>query len=195
MSLMSGLFLLLGVMIGFLLCIPLQFQFVLHHQERWSGAVMVKILVWEFTLYRFDRKDAAQAGHRLEQMGSVQQRDSRLVKICWKDLFSFGSEILHILAKRLRLQQLSVRCCIGWERADYTAYGCGLFWAFIAMMPTHWLERSDVVYEPDFQLQRKELAVEGIIYCTMAQLIAIQAALIRITVREVQQIRKEQMIA
>ena len=194
MSLGNGLFLLFFIMILLILCIPLQIQFTLNHQHQWSGAVMLKIFQWHFTLYRSGNDNYEHLEHKLEQMIEEQQKNSRFIKINWKSLFSFGREALHILAKHLRLQQLFIRCHIGWERADYTAYSYGLFWAAVSALPTSWLEQSDILYEPDFQTKKKEVAVQGIIRCTIAQLISILTALLVLTVREMRmQNRKGQM--
>ena len=63
----------------------------------------------------------------------------------------------------------------------------------VSALPQHWLEKSKITYEPDFQQNSKEIAVHGIISVKIAHLIGIMLSLFRLGIGFVaEQYGKEQ---
>lgn len=112
----------------------------------------------------------------------------------WKAILTFALQAVRITARWLRLEQLSLRCRIGWTQPSWTAYSYGLFWAAVAWLPERWQQQSQFTYVPDFQQPRQEIGLRGIIGCRAGHIILILLSLLWLVATMAwEQKRKEQM--
>lgn len=187
-------FMILFFLIFLLFCIPIRVQFLIAHQNQWSVTGTIKILFWQFALHHTDKTWMKKAEQMLKPSIQEQIEMQHTIKVAWKSSASFVRELFAILAKRLHLENLHIRCEIGWDRADYTAYSYGLFWAFVAFLPQQWLQQSEIYYLPNFQQKQQDIEIQGIIRCTIGNFIGIIFAWVRLMVIwMLEQNRKEQM--
>lgn len=193
MSLGSSLLFLLIAILCLVLLSPIRVQWEVNHQTRWNGSAAVQFW-WMRHQIKFSNGALLQ---KLEQrLGDtfLSQDEQHSVQIYWRPVLEFAGKAVQAVAKRLHLERLRAQCCIGWERADLTAYTYGAFWALMAALPEHWLKQSEIVYIPDFQYNRQEIQIEGIIRIRAGQLIGMLIALFRLTIQMMlEQNRKEQM--
>ncbi len=113
----------------------------------------------------------------------------------WKAIFLFAVQAIKLVARWLRLEQCTLRCRIGWAQQDWTAYSYGLFWAAVSCLPERWLAQSSFTYVPDFQQQRQEVGLQGIIGCRIGHLILILLSLLWLVGKAAwAQRRKEQIL-
>lgn len=113
----------------------------------------------------------------------------------WKELLLFAVRAIKIAARWLHLEQCTLRCRVGWAQPDWTAYSYGLFWTAVSFWPEPWLEKSSFTYVPDFQQQRQEFGLRGIISCRIGHLILILLSLLWLVGKAAwAQRRKEQMV-
>lgn len=112
----------------------------------------------------------------------------------WKAILTFGLQAVKIIARWLHLEQLSLRCRIGWTQPSWTAYSYGLFWTAVSFLPERWQQQSQFTYVPDFEQARQEIGLRGIIGCRVGHLILILLSLLWLVVAMAwEQRRKEQM--
>ena len=198
MSLGSSLFILAMTVLVVILILPIRFHIQAEHHHRWNMTVQLQILWFRISVKSLRDKwmqSLNQQTARMKQrMESERHTEERSIQLYWKPILSFLWQGLHIIAKRIEVEQLYLRCCIGWSRADYTAYSYGLFWALLSVLPRHWAENGTFIYEPDYQQARQDVVVQSIIRSSVAQIIGILATLFALTVRMIlAQNRKEQM--
>lgn len=113
----------------------------------------------------------------------------------WKAILLFAVQAIKLVARWLRLEQCTVRCRIGWAQPDWTAYSYGLFWTAVSCLPKRWLAQSSFTYVPDFQQQRQEVGLRGIIGCRVGHLILILLSLLWLVGKVAwAQRRKEQIL-
>lgn len=178
----------IGVLFGVILflvivlCLPIQFQFDSTYQKEWSVVCTIRFLWWRFPIKG--------SGGRAWSNQFVRHNS---IEVDWSRAFVFAYQALQSIAKRIALERLNLYCRLGWSRADMTAYSYGIFWAMVSALPQHWLEKSKIIYEPDFQQNSKEIAVHGIISVKIAHLIGIMLSLFRLGIGFVaEQYGKEQ---
>ncbi len=112
----------------------------------------------------------------------------------WKAILTFALQAVKITARWLRLEQLSLRCRIGWAQPSWTAYSYGLFWTAVSCLPERWQQQSQFTYVPDFQQARQEIGLRGIIGCRVGHIILILLSLFWLVATMAwEQRRKEQM--
>lgn len=112
----------------------------------------------------------------------------------WKQILAFIIQSAGIILSKLRLDHLSLRCQIGFSQPDRTAYSYALFWAVLSVLPPKWMEQVEADYLPDFQQQRQDIAIEGIISTSIGQLISMTIWLLWLASRaKLEQDRKEQI--
>lgn len=112
----------------------------------------------------------------------------------WKQILAFIIQSAGIILSKLRLDHLSLRCQIGFSQPDRTAYSYALFWAVLSVLPPKWMEQVEADYLPDFQQQRQDIAIEGIISTSIGQLISMTIWLLWLAFRaKLEQDRKEQI--
>ena len=112
----------------------------------------------------------------------------------WRQILTFVIQSVGIILSKLRLDRLSLRCQIGFSQPDRTAYSYALFWAVLSVLPPKWMEQVEVDYLPDFQQQRQDIAIEGIISTSIGQLISMTIWLLWLAFRaKLEQDRKEQI--
>ena len=166
--------------------LSIRFQFDITYHKEWRVVCTVWFLRWRFPIAR----SAEGSGGRAWPSQFMQHTS---IEPDWSSVCVFAYKALQSIAKRLTLEQLDIRCRVGWSRADVTAYSYGVFWAMVSALPQHWLAQSTIVYEPDFQQNSKEIAVQGIISVKIAHLIGIMLLLFRLGMAFVaEQHRKEQ---
>lgn len=192
MSLGSGLLLLMLVLIPGIAMVPMQFCFSLQYQTNWHFNISVRI--WKIEkIIKIPDWTGQKLNGFLEKSFIKQEPVQRSLQIHWKSTLNFLHESIKIVSERISLQHLMIHCHIGLNRADYTAYVYGLFWSMISLLPTQWQKNSDIIYFPDFQTQKKEILLKGIICCRAGQVIGIVIAWFRLTVQMIlEQNRKEQ---
>ena len=184
MSLGSILIIGLLIMLVVVLWMPVQFCFAVQYQKQWCGSLTVNVLFWQYTWHWLD--------HRRVDVPLVSSRPLSLdLPIPWADMAFYLRRAMHIVGNGLHLEQLYGYFHIGWRRADYTAYSYGLFWAIVSLLPKHWLEKSELLYEPDFSTQSKEVELRGIVCSRGVQIIAMLAALARLVLRMLWQIPRK----
>lgn len=124
-----------------------------------------------------------------------QQHIERSFQAHWKAVATFAIKVLHIVAHKLRLEQLSLYCRIGLSEPSWTAYCYGFFWTAISVLPLDKIKEVDVEYIPEFQQQRQEINLQGIISCRFGQLIHILFSVLWLVVKmTLEQNRKEKMV-
>lgn len=102
-----------------------------------------------------------------------ERRQRTSVQVQWKALVAFTLQVVRIAVRWLRLEQLTVQCRVGWAQPSWTAYSYGLFWAAVSFLPKRWLAQGRFRYLPEFQQQRQEIDIRGIITCRIGHLILI----------------------
>lgn len=113
----------------------------------------------------------------------------------WKAVASFALQALQIVAHKLKFEQLSFHCLLGFSQPSWTAYSYGFFWTVLSVLPFDQIKEVNVEYIPDFQQQRQEINLQGIISCRFGQLILILFSLLWLVLKmTLEQNRKEQMI-
>ena len=164
MSLGSGIFLFLALLCLIVFCIlaiPIRIHFCIKHLEQWHLSCTVGLWYKQKQMQLPDR---------------IKERVTSFLQHSMEQEIKFLREAFHIAARRIQLERLYINCRIGWERADYTAYSYGVFWAFVSFLPIQWREQSEMIYEPDFQTVCKDIVIQGIICCRVGQLIGILIA-------------------
>lgn len=192
MSLDSGLFLLMLVLILGIAMMPIQFCFSLQYQTIWDFNLSIQIWKLKKTI-KISDQTRQKLDLFLTKTYENQEPIQNSLQIHWKSTINFLHKAVQIVSKRIFLQQLLIYCHIGLNRADYTAYAYGLFWSMISLLPIQWQKNSEIIFIPDFQAQKKEIFLKGIICCRAGQVIGIVIALFRLTVQMIlEQNRKEQ---
>ena len=193
MSLGNSLFLLSILLICLILYAPIRLQFTAEHRDEWNASATIHYL-WLHHEMPISIQTIVQKTEMIMQKRDSENLQERSVQIYWKSVFDFLRKAMQCITKRLHLEQLCAHCYIGWERADITAYSYGLFWSLMSLLPERWLQNSDIIYVPDFQYERKDISVQGIISCRAGQVMAILISLVRLSVHMMlEQKRKEQM--
>lgn len=98
-----------------------------------------------------------------------QQEESWHFQAHWWKIGKFLWRAAQIALRRISLEQLSLRCKIGFARPDNTAYSYALFWALLSVVPQAVLKCADITYVPDFQQQRQDIQLQGIIRASVGQ--------------------------
>lgn len=199
MSLGKGLFfflLMLCLLIGVAL-VPIRLQFYIEHRHVWDGSVVIHVGAIGKTIRMSGQKDA-DAAHFLqkyyEKWSEKWNTTSHSLQIHWQSVLAFFCKAVQIVTRRISVEQFVIDCKIGCQRADYTAYGYGLFWALLSFVPEKLFRNAEITYIPDFQTVRKDILIQGIICMRAGQLIGIVIALFRLTVQMMlKQNREEQM--
>ena len=198
MSLGKGLFflLMLCLLIGVAL-VPIRLRFYIKHRHVWDGTVVMHVGAIEKTIQLSRQKDA-DAAHFLqkyyEKWSEKWNTTSHSLQIHWQSVLAFFCKAVQIVTRRISVEQFVIDCKIGCQRADYTAYGYGLFWALLSFVPEKLFRNAEITYIPDFQTVRKDILIQGIICMRAGQLIGIVIALFRLTVQMMlKQNREEQM--
>jgi len=199
MSLGKGLFfflLVLCLLIG-VAYVPIRLQFYIEHRHVWDGTVVIYVGAIEKTIRLSGQKDA-DAAHFLqkyyEKWSEKWNTTSHSLQIHWQPVLAFFCKAVQIVTRRISVEQFVIDCKIGCQRADYTAYGYGLFWALLSFVPEKLFRNAEITYIPDFQTVRKDILIQGIICMRAGQLIGIMIALFRLTVQMMlKQNREEQM--
>ena len=199
MSLGKGLFfflLMLCLLIGVAL-VPIRLRFYIKHRHVWDGSVVIHVGAIEKTIQLSGQKDA-DAAHFLqkyyEKWSEKWNTTSHSLQIHWQSVLAFFCKAVQIVTRRISVEQFVIDCKIGCQRADYTAYGYGLFWALLSFVPEKLFRNAEITYIPDFQTVRKDILIQGIICMRAGQLIGIVIALFRLTVQMMlKQNREEQM--
>ena len=200
MSLGSGLFLFVILLCLIIICIafvPIRLQFYIEHRHVWDGTVVIYVGAIEKTIRLSGQKDA-DAAHFLqkyyEKWSEKWNTTSHSLQIHWQPVLAFFCKAVQIVTRRISVEQFVIDCKIGCQRADYTAYGYGLFWALLSFVPEKLFRNAEITYIPDFQTVRKDILIQGIICMRAGQLIGIVIALFRLTVQMMlKQNREEQM--
>lgn len=193
MSLLSGILIAVCAILIMFLYLSIELHFVIRYQELWNVQLEVKIFQRQVAVYGAEYSLAQILENRTEQ--KLWHMSKLPEKIDRELLLHFGKKLLKTVSKTLQLKRLDIHCIIGFSRADYTAYGYGLFWAAASMLPERWLAKSSLVYIPDFQSKHMEIEIQGIIRCRIAQFIGMMMALFWVTVQMMlQQNRKEQIL-
>lgn len=123
------------------------------------------------------------------------QHVQRSFQAHWKSVAAFALRAFEIVVHKLHLEQLSLRCRIGFSQPTWTAYSYGFFWTALSILPLDKIKQVDVEYIPDFQQQRQEINLQGIISCRFGQLIHILFSLLWLVLKmTLEQNRKEQMV-
>lgn len=113
----------------------------------------------------------------------------------WRAIAKFFWRAGHAALRRLWLEQLTLRCNIGFQQPDRTAYSYALFWAVLSVLPPQWMEQADITYVPDFQRQRQDIELQGIIRASVGQVIVMILAWLWLVVQaRLEQHRKEQIV-
>ena len=195
MSLGKGLFfflLMLCLLIGVAL-VPIRLRFYIKHRHVWDGSVVIHVGAIEKTIQLSGQKDA-DAAHFLQKYYEKWSTTPHSLQIHWQSVLSFFCKAVQIVTRRISVEQFVIDCKIGCQRADYTAYGYGLFWALLSFVPEKLFRNAEITYIPDFQTVRKDILIQGIICMRAGQLIGIVIALFRLTVQMMlKQNREEQM--
>jgi len=199
MSLGKGLFfflLVLCFLIG-MAFVPIRLRFYIKHRHVWDGSVVIHVGAIEKTIQLSGQKDA-DAAHFLqkyyEKWSEKWNTTSHSLQIHWQSVLAFFCKAVQIVTRRISVEQFVIDCKIGCQRADYTAYGYGLFWALLSFVPEKLFRNAEITYIPDFQTVRKDILIQGIICMRAGQLIGIVIALFRLTVQMMlKQNREEQM--
>lgn len=182
----------LGAIIILFFYLPVRFRFSVEYQTDWVVTVKARFFVWEFSLIEGRPAWLNGLEQKAQQALSVQQ-DKASGGAVLEVLTLARQHILPMIERSVHLQYFVLKCRVGYHRADYTAYSCGLFWAVVSMLPKKWLKNSALSYLPDFQTAGTELQIQGIIRCRMVHLIGIWLKLCRIIVQmQLEQNRKEQ---
>ena len=200
MSLGSGLFLFVILLCLIIICIafvPIRLQFYIEHRHVWDGSVVMHVGAIGKTIRLSGQKDA-DAAHFLqkyyEKWSEKWNTTSHSLQIHWQSVLAFFCKAVQIVTRRISVEQFVIDCKIGCQRADYTAYGYGLFWALLSFVPEKLFRNAEITYIPDFQTVRKDILIQGIICMRAGQLIGIVIALFRLTVQMMlKQNREEQM--
>jgi len=199
----------LFVLVCLLGLMPLRLQFDLQRQKDWQGSLTLRVLWWQQnwqfpTQERTVQSTIAKKNHSLAvdtQSGMMDRaisqhfgKESYTFQAHWGGIAIFALRALRILARQLWLERLTLRCRVGFARADYTAYSYGLFWAALSILPVSWLKKSSITYQPDFAQSRQEVAFCGIIGCCLGQIMLMIISLLWLAVQmTLEQHRKEQM--
>ena len=199
MSLGKGLFfflLVLCLLIG-VAFVPIRLRFYIKHRHVWDGSVVIHVGAIGKTIRLSGQKDA-DAAHFLqkyyEKWSEKWNTTSHSLQIHWQPVLAFFCKAVQIVTRRISVEQFVIDCKIGCQRADYTAYGYGLFWALLSFVPEKLFRNAEITYIPDFQTVRKDILIQGIICMRAGQLIGIMIALFRLTVQMMlKQNREEQM--
>ena len=195
MSLGKGLFfflLMLCLLIGVAL-VPIRLQFYIEHRHVWDGSVVIHVGAIEKTIQLSGQKDA-DAAHFLQKYYEKWSTTPHSLQVHWQSVLAFFCKAVQIVTRRISVEQFVIDCKIGCQRADYTAYGYGLFWALLSFVPEKLFRNAEITYIPDFQTVRKDILIQGIICMRAGQLIGIVIALFRLTVQMMlKQNREEQM--
>ena len=200
MSLGSGLFLFVILLCLIIICIafvPIRLQFYIEHRHVWDGSVVIHVGAIGKTIRMSGQKDA-DAAHFLqkyyEKWSEKWNTTSHSLQIHWQSVLAFFCKAVQIVTRRISVEQFVIDCKIGCQRADYTAYGYGLFWALLSFVPEKLFRNAEITYIPDFRTVRKDILIQGIICMRAGQLIGIVIALFRLTVQMMlKQNREEQM--
>ena len=195
MSLGKGLFfflLVLCFLIG-MAFVPIRLQFYIEHRHVWDGSVVIHVGAIGKTI-RLSGQNDADAAHFLQKYYEKWSTTPHSLQIHWQSVLSFFCKAVQIVTRRISVEQFVIDCKIGCQRADYTAYGYGLFWALLSFVPEKLFRNAEITYIPDFQTVRKDILIQGIICMRAGQLIGIVIALFRLTVQMMlKQNREEQM--
>ena len=195
MSLGSGLFfflLIICLLIG-MAFVPIRLRFYIKHRYVWDGSVVIYVGAIEKTIQLSGQKDA-DAAHFLQKYYEKWSTTPHSLQIHWQSVLAFFCKAVQIVTRRISVEQFVIDCKIGCQRADYTAYGYGLFWALLSFVPKKLFRNAEITYIPDFQTVRKDILIQGIICMRAVQLIGIVIALFRLTVQMMlKQNREEQM--
>lgn len=178
MSLGSGIFLFLALLCLIVFCIlaiPIRIHFCIEHLKQWHLSCTVGLWCKQKQMQLPDKIKERVTSFLQHSMEHETPREQSM-QIYWKPIIKFLREAFHIAARRIQLERLYINCRIGWERADYTAYSYGVFWALVSFLPIQWREHSEMIYEPDFQTVCKDIVIQGIICCRVGQLIGILIA-------------------
>ena len=196
MSLGSGLFLFVILLCLIIICIafvPIRLQFYIEHRHVWDGSVVMHVGAIGKTIRLSGQKDA-DAAHFLQKYYEKWSTTPHSLQIHWQSVLAFFCKAVQIVTRRISVEQFVIDCKIGCQRADYTAYGYGLFWALLSFVPEKLFRNAEITYIPDFQTVRKDILIQGIICMRAGQLIGIVIALFRLTVQMMlKQNREEQM--
>lgn len=169
MSLGGGLLLFLLCFFVMLLYLPIRLKITLLHQDVWELSFSIQIWCMKKTITIAERTF-------LPTFFENKEWDYQQLQINLKPMVSLIYRAISIAAKHLSIEILDINCKSGWQRADYTAYCYGLFWAVISMLPIDWQKNCSVQYMPDFHSSHKYVSIQGIIFCRVGQLIAILTA-------------------
>ena len=200
MSLGGGLFLFVILLCLIIICIafvPIRLQFYIEHRHVWDGSVVIHVGAIGKTIRLSGQKDADAAyflQKYYEKWSEKWNTTSHSLQIHWQSVLAFFCKAVQIVTRRISVEQFVINCKIGCQRADYTAYGYGLFWALLSFVPEKLFRNAEITYIPDFQTLRKDILIQGIICMRAGQLIGIVIALFRLTVQMMlKQNREEQM--
>ena len=161
MSLGSGLFLFVILLCLIIICIafvPIRLQFYIEHRHVWNGSVVIHVGAIGKTIRLSGQKDADAAyflQKYYEKWSEKWNTTSHSLQIHWQSVLAFFCKAVQIVTRRISVEQFVIDCKIGCQRADYTAYGYGLFWALLSFVPEKLFRNAEITYIPDFQTVRK----------------------------------------
>lgn len=190
-------FFVLFCLLGLAICLlPVRLQFHAQHQQQWQGDFTIRLLGLHYTKTFGEQQKSV---HKQNQKSSVPDDMHSVVHNTfyphWRAIVKFFWQAGHVVLRQLSLEQLSLRCNIGFQQPDRTAYSYALFWAVLAVLPPKWLEQADITYVPDFQQQKQDIQLQGIICASVGQVIRMIALLFWLVMQaKLEQDRKEQMV-
>lgn len=211
-------FFVLFFLVSLTICLlPVRLHFSAQHRQQWRGAMTIECSGLHYTkqfgtqaatIGKQKKKESAHIrpivmGEDAEtdlsaaQMKTVQPKQRRQWRFQahWRNIIKFFRRAGHAALRRLSLEQLTLRCNIGFQQPDRTAYSYALFWAVLSVLPPQWMEQADITYVPDFQRQRQDIELQGIIRTTVGQVIVIIVSWLWLAVQaRLEQHRKEQIV-
>lgn len=187
----GSLFLCICILIIFLLYMPLRLVVYAEYHQSLRGEVTVHYLWMRRIIPLGSEKSQKQsAEEHIEEKRTAgisrawqRWRKNTSLKIEWKPLAAFLTEAVHIISRKVCLEQLEVDCAVGFSRPDITAYSYGLFWGVLSLLPEKWLAQSRICYRPDFQNIRFEFEAKSIISLRMGQAIGMMVSLTALWMR------------
>lgn len=164
------------VVIGLLLLFyivftPMRFHVYIARQTVWNCSVTVQIWGKEKTIIV--------PNCFCEKMTQYIQEETdpksmpKTLTASWQSLLPVFYKGIQFAVQQISMEKLKIHCVVGWERADYTAWSYGCFWAMVSFLPKQWLKNSEIYYFPNFKEVKKEICLQGIIRLTIGQLIRI----------------------
>ena len=187
----GSLFLCICIVIILLLYMPLRLVVYAEYHQSLRGEVTVQYLWMRRIIPLGSEKSQKQSAEKnIEEKRTAgisrtwqRWRKNTSLKIEWKPLAAFLTEAVHIISRRVKLEQLELDCAAGFSRPDITAYSYGLFWGLLSLLPEKWLTQSRICYRPDFQNLRFEFEAKSIISLRMGQAIGMMVSLTALWMR------------